>query len=331
MEIVKAEILFSRKCNLNCSYCNMANGKENILSIESWKLGMDQLKKLDCQFIAVYGAEPLLEFDKLLEVVPYAESIGIDTTIITNGTVPNTKSKLLRLYNAGARSLSMSYDPIPLDKSSSIKSDKAVNLLTWFKNLGNNVRDVAAIATVTKENFMSLPDMVHKMSRLGIWTFYDLYHHDRFQEGSKTKGYDPKYAFLTEEDCNKLYTVLDYVNDLKQEGCLVHTNSEYLKKLKENGYSILRKYNWNCATYKEFPSWVTVDCDGSVYPCDDFQPQRIQPFSVLEIYENWEYFKKEMRKAVLNGCPGCCWNTHIGAHAIKSGKESIEDYIHGRK
>jgi len=329
MELVKAEILFSRKCNLRCSYCNMADGRENTLPVTQWKKGLDQLKKLGCSFAAFYGAEPLLEYDKLLEVVPYAESIGIDTTIITNGTIVGTKKKLKKLYNAGARSLSMSYDPVPIDKSSRIKSEKAIDMLVWFKKLGNNVRDVAAIATVTAKNYMKLPLMIQKMSDLGIWTFYDIYHFDRQQPGSKTGEFNLGLSFADFE-ANKMVGVLREIDRMRIEGYLVHTNQHYLKVLSAKGYSAIHHYNWNCADYDVFPSWVTVDCDGVVYPCDDFQPDEAHEFNITEIYENWSNFKKKMKFVTKATCPGCCWNTKIGAHAIKVGLEDINDYIHGR-
>jgi len=319
-KIVKAEILFSRKCNLKCSYCNMADGRSNTLSVENWKIGMDNLKKLGCSFAAFYGAEVMLEFNKLLEVLPYAEHIGIDTTIITNGTIVGTQDKLQRLYARGATSLSMSYDPVPIDKSSEIKSKKALELLSWFKNRGSGVRDVAAIATITNQNYESLPGMVKLMSSLGIWTFYDLYHYDRGQPGCKCGKYDSELAI---RDNDKLLESLFAVGQLRKEGYLVHTNDHYLDVLNKKTVN-----KWNCADYDVFPSWVTIDCDGTVYPCDDFQPPEAKKFNVIEIYENWIDWRKKMKFLTKALCPGCFWNSHIGAHTIKAGLEDINDYIH---
>lgn len=328
-EIVKAEILFSRKCNLKCSYCAMADGRENTLSVLGWLKGMRKLKQLGCGLVAFYGAEPLLEFEKLVEILPYAEHLNIPTTLITNGSLVGTKPMLLRLYKEGARSLSMSYDPKPIDVASEIKSGKAIDTLTWFKGLGKNVRDVAAIATLTAKNFKYLPGMVKKMSSLDIWTFYDLYHFDRGQPGSKTAEIDDTLTF-TKTNSQSLINILNVVNRMKNDGYLVHTNNHYLDILKAQVTKTQSiNYSWNCADYDEFPSWITVDCDGSVYPCDDFQPREGRKFSVTEISENWDVFKKQMKLITKATCPGCVWNTKIGAHAIKAGIENINDYVHG--
>jgi len=327
-KIIKAEILFSRKCNLKCSYCKMVTNVKNTLSIEDWKNGLINLKELGCELVVFYGAEPLLEFDKLKHVIKIAANLSIDTTVITNGTVKNTKEKLCELYNNGLRSLSMSYDPLSLDRSSALKSEQALEILLWFKKF-KDIRDVAAIATITAGNYSYLPDMVKRMSAHGIWTFYDLYHFDRKQIGSKVAPLDDYYAFdvINAEGTRK---ILNQVNDMKKDGYLVHTNQHYIDILNKNS-RILLDYNWNCADYDQFPSWVTIDCDGTVYPCDDFQPKLVEPFKVTKLSTHWEEFSTKMKLMCKAICPGCFWNTHVGAHAIKAGIENIDDYVHGRK
>ena len=328
MKIVKAEILFSRKCNLNCSYCKMVTGAENTLSVEDWKEGLINLKELGCKFLAFYGAEPLLEFDKLKHVIKAAAKLSMDTTVITNGTVSDTRCKLTELYDYGLRSLSMSYDPVPLDRSSALKSEVALETLLWFNEFPN-VRDVAAIATITAANYDKLPLMVDQMSARGIWTFYDVYHFDRKQIGSKVSPINDSYAFdVVQAEHARL--VLGRVNEMKKDGYLVHTNQHYIDILNK-GSKMLLDYNWNCAKYDQFPSWVTIDCDGTVYPCDDFQPKLVEPFKVTKLSSTWDEFCTKMKLVTSACCPGCFWNTHVGAHAIKAGIENIDDYVHGRK
>jgi MoaA/NifB/PqqE/SkfB family radical SAM enzyme len=128
MNIVKAEILWSRTCPLSCSYCAMPDGRKNSPTIEQWCEGFRQLKKLGCSFAAFYGAEPLHDFDKLPEVIQFAEDIGIHTTVITSGVSTDARSKLKTLYEHGLRSLTTSYDEVYLDSSSKVKTNFAVEI-----------------------------------------------------------------------------------------------------------------------------------------------------------------------------------------------------------
>lgn len=328
MNIVKAEILFSRKCNLSCHYCNMVTGRVNERYVGEWLRGFDNLKSLGCSFAAFYGAEPLLEFEKLVPVINYAEKIGIHTTVITSGVVPDFKEKLDVLHENGLRSLSMSYDIIPLDNASRAKMDKTIGTLQWFKEK-ENVRDVAAITTLTSTNFHLLEDTIRMNNALGIWTFFDLIHPDRGQPGSKCKGNGEGLLF-DDRHFSDLFLVLQRVLRLKEEGYLVHVSKECLDIISRNDFYALKNYNWNCAKYEQFPSWVTIDCDGSVHYCDDFMEQRRRPkFDMTTLFKDWEVFAEYGKALVSSRCRGCVWTTHIDAHLIKAGVNPVSSYVHG--
>lgn len=196
--ITKAEILWTRQCPLKCSYCAMATGGSNDKPYIFWQNTADELKKLQCRFAAFYGAEPLADeknIGKLASVLLYFDKIGIDTTIITSGVVPRLREKLKLLHDFNLKSLTMSYDIEPLDKSSKVKSNKALETLQWFKSLGN-IRDVATITTLTRTNFRLLEDHIKRMTDLGIWVFFDLIHDDRLQPGGKCRHTDVTESLL---------------------------------------------------------------------------------------------------------------------------------------
>lgn len=328
MKIVKAEILFSRQCPLSCSYCGMKNDKQNTRSIEDWCSGLQNLKALGCEFAAFYGAEPLLEFDKLKLLIPFAEKIGINTTIITSGAVPDFRKKLKSLHSYGAKSISMSYDMIPLDEASKVKSENAIEHLQYFQSLGD-IRDVAAIATLTRTNFHLLPETIINNTKLGIWTFFDFIHPDRGLPGTKCKG-NGKGLLFEERDFPHLLKVLHKVVELKKDGYLVHVSKEFLSLMAQNNFSLLKNFNWNCAKHDVFPSWVTIDCDGSVHYCDDFQEQRSRPrFDMTSLNADWDKYSEYGKKLILDRCRGCSWSTHIDAHFIKMGVNDINSYVHG--
>ena len=323
-KIIKAEILWSRDCSLGCSYCAMADGRRNTISEFDWEMGFYQLKKLGCSFAAFYGAEPLNDFEKLPNVIEYAESIGIHTTVITSGVTPYLNNKLRILYEHGLRSITTSYDMVSLGNSSAIKSAKAMDIINQFRSFGTT-RDAAIVATLTRTNFKLLPETIKKMSDKNIWTFFDLIHPDRHQPGSKVKN--TEHLLFRQEDLNELNNVLAEVLSLKKEGYLCHTSESFIKHLSKLRVSTF--YTWCCAEEDNFPAFITIDCDGLVYPCDDFQPKEITNIKIWEIADRWEEFCSVWKKEVIATCPGCCWNTHLDAHAIKRNELPITDYIHG--
>lgn len=335
MRIVKAEMLWTRCCPLRCEYCAMVDGRSNSQSVEFWIQTAYALANLGCGFAAFYGAEPLVEdIDKLGMTINAFEKNGIKTTVITSGCVPDFEAKLDTLYQYGLRSLSMSYDIVPLGPSSKAKSSKAIKHLTdWLKR--DNVRDAAAIATLTRTNFRELPRSIQELDKLGIWTFFDMIHTDRGQEGCKVKDTPQTRELLfREEDMIDLKYTLIEVSKLKMRGCLCHSSNQFLDLICRENFRHLRAYDWNCGRHRSFPAWLTIDCDGRVYPCDDFQPHgdgREHQWFANRIDQDFAGFSEWMKKQCLAGCPGCLWNTHYDAHMIKEGQIPFCNYVHTKE
>jgi MoaA/NifB/PqqE/SkfB family radical SAM enzyme len=312
----------------------MVDKRRNTPTLDQWKEGFRQLKRLGCSFAAFYGAEPLEEFEKLPEIIQFSEDIDISTTVITSGISDYADDKLKVLYEHGLRSITASYDDISTDLSSRKKSSLALTMIDHFRSFGP-VRDVAVVVTLTRKNFRNLPDIIKDMSAKGIWTFFDLIHEDRGQPGSKVFTTDAsKDLYFQHEDWADLAEVLTQVQRMKKD-YLCHASIQFIETLKIVAASMIAgsrsPYLWNCSDYGCFPSWVTIDCDGIVYPCDDFQPrdENVPKVEAWNLRKNWPAFMKLWQKIVAARCPGCLWNTHIDAHLIKRGLLPLTDYIHG--
>ena len=329
MQIVKAEILWDRRCNLKCSYCGMVTGEANSFPLERWKKGFEALKNLGCGFCAFYGAEPLMSFEYLPEIIQFVENLGIKTTVITTGVVANFYDKLDILYEHGLRSLTMSNDLLKdgLDISSKVKSMSYLGGLDYFKSK-HDIRDMAAVTTLTRTNYHLLIPSIKRLSDQGIWSFFDFIHPDRNIPGSKCRNYPGiKKLLFTDEDLPKVIDVLEEVEILRNSGYLVHSGGPYFMDIVRGSKGrVINKFAWHCAYEKEFPAWVTVDCDGKVGVCDDYWPPLTIPFDKLE--EHWNAFTIAGKSLTKAQCSGCCWGTHIGAMAIKKGIETFDSYVH---
>jgi len=310
----------------------MADGRANELSVDEWKHGMINLRALGCRFAAFYGAEPLYDRpEDLAEVVGFAEYIGIHTTVITSGVVPHTEELIKMLYKKGAKSLSVSYDIQACDRHAEIKTRKALHLLELFQSLGP-YRDVAAIATIGEHNFEMMPKAIEQLSAKNIWFLFDILHPDRHQPGSKCSGTGEPYLI---KSWDKFGQVLDTIIKMKEEGYLCHASKPFMKFIQYlvnqqiQGVEMFK--SWNCGIDPQFPGWVTVDCDGLVYPCDDFQPRiygEVPPITITNLFHKKEEFRELWKPIVRKTCPGCLWNTHFDTFEILMGKVPFSDYVH---
>ena len=324
-KLVKAEILWSRKCPLKCSFCAMPNDTEGA-PISLMVKGLSNLKDLGCEFIAIYGASPLYDFRGLAEYVTVAEKLDILTTIIVDGIGgKKDKEKIQQLYDGGLRSLTVSEDFVPYDKSSSLKSKAGLALLDWFVKLPD-IRDVEIITTVTNQNYKevlkSVPTLLKKYGSKA-WFSFDFLHLDRGHPGTKCKGKDTKLLLNRKETLSFLTSLLV----LKQTGYNIHQSKTFLKECLKN-LSMITDFTWKCAPDEVFPSWLTIDADGTVLPCDDYHSDRswkIWDFDVSDYDDFTEFYAKEVEEK----CKGCApWSTHHMAHEIKRKDKGFKDYVH---
>jgi len=295
-----------------------------------WKKGVQQLKKLDCGFCAIYGAEPLEDFEHLPAFVAMLSGSHIESTVITSCVVPQLKQKLTKLYNAGLRSLTVSYDgDKTYDESSAAKTKIGIKTLRWFRDQFSDLRDVAIVVTINRRNYKQIPDIVRRMTKEGIWTLFDFIHPDRGQPGSKCRNTElTKKLLFQEEDLPGVVGMLEEIKILKEQNHLVHWSNLLLDYMKEYP-KVLINYDWHCVEKDVFPSWITVENTGEVYCCDDFHiindPNK---FYLWEIADRFEEFTKYWMGLARRYCRGCIWNTHWDANAIKRGTIPFSDYVH---
>ena len=325
-KITKVEVLWTYKCCRECKGCAMNSGEVNTRTLDDWKKGILNFKALGAKFLCVYGAEPLMDFDNLPEVIQFAESIGIDTTVITSFPFTEICKEYLQiLYKNGLRSLTTSFDPISYDHHSEAKTHQALDMLKYFQSLGP-VRDTAAVVTVTSDNLQTLPGISKLLTSEGIWMFCDLMHWDRGNKGTKCKG-EKRNIHLDYSDLDEFKEVYHELLDMKKDGALIHIDPLTVKKIEDDNLH----FSWNCSSNREFPSWITVDPHGEVFPCDDFKPKGNKKFDMTDICKRWRSFEDFWKKQVKYYCKGCLWSTHIQSHSVKRGLMDIKDFIHDNR
>lgn len=316
-QIMKAEVLLTRRCNLACKACNLIKETKSELSLAEWKEAFDIIySDLGGDFIALYGGEPLMLGDDLIEIVRYLAEYrkdGKDFTVISN-SIGLTPDFMRRLMDAGLQSWTASIDGVVnddcYDKYSMAKTNVGFNALIKFKEMG--LRDCCGIFTITRKNIQSLPQVIDILSSHGIWTGFDFIHynkgndiigHSRFNSSREIIGED---VLFTEEDAPMIKEVLAIVKKMKKEGYMVFPSFEAIDKLSDPDISI--NLNWNC----KYPASITLDCDGSLGCCDDYIGKNVGKWSIFDLKgrKGWKEFTDIYKQDVAK-CYNCAWATHI--------------------
>ncbi len=239
-------------CNLKCIYCyNKQQRKEatgSELTTEEWFDVFDQAKDLGIEVVAFTGGEPLLRKD-VFELAGYANSTGMTSTLLTNGILINRDNieELVRSFGTFALSLDSHIE----EKNDFLRGKGTYKAtIDAIRLLQERNRVFTIMAVITKHNVFDMPGL-HRFS-------------------------------LEELDCSNIFTS-PYIPNSMDEVDLLPELEDYMKtmadviKIVEDFYgedrlSILkfrgkpvRHCHCGAAAVE-----ISVDADGSVYPCQAF-------------------------------------------------------------
>lgn len=122
------------KCNLKCKHCyseSVDQAAPDELSTEEAFQLMDGLSKWGIGLLVIDGGEPLCRGD-FLDVVKYASSKGIRTTIGSNSTLID-EAMARKMLDAGVRSVAISVDGADAQTHDSFRGTRAVPLSKLLK------------------------------------------------------------------------------------------------------------------------------------------------------------------------------------------------------
>jgi MoaA/NifB/PqqE/SkfB family radical SAM enzyme len=324
--ILKAEILLTRHCNLNCSYCNIVdNSRKSELGYNDWCKAFDNIiNVLGAKFLALYGGEPLVKFDLLCELIRYLslKYPEIDHTVISN-SILLTPDRAKELVRAGLKSWTVSADSL---SNANARDNAGFKALELFRLLG--VKDLAVSITIHKKNLHEVVDLVRYVNSQGYWALFDIIH---FDKGGYTFSPKPEKCpeyVLTMEDAPQLQKIAHELTTMYyKEDALIHQLPEFFNYVANPYYSIER--NWMCS----YPAWITVDSNGYMMCCEDWSPSNTYSHNITEItdQEKWDKFVEVWKKDVSK-CKGCLWSGHLLSEiALKAGQAGADYFAHKKR
>jgi len=269
--------LITRRCNLACEYCQISGHIDQPLRPQSYpdseyyfKNEKDSewwIKTLSSYFAAnkdvffiLYGGEPFIRWELLVDIVNFLNKINAKYTIISNCTEGVKKNifkffkKVEGVYGFTASidpsaNINVCYDREGCNDDEIYKSQVGYRMLLELMNLGL-VKDPVAEITCDCDSIYKLEDLVKQLSKDGITsdiTMIDI---------AKGNYYDFSNIYGQMALVPKDQDVRDIFNRLKNSNYLIHMKDKLLDMI----YDCL-PCNVDCEMEKGLSN-VTIDSDG---------------------------------------------------------------------
>ncbi len=154
------------KCNSHCIHCGSAAGidrKDNLSDNEIMRI-CDELAEMKCHLVALIGGETFLH-PLWKEIVKKLRSSEIEVQIITNALALN-KEKIEFLSEQKIETVGISLDGSCPEIHDKIRNVPGIfnHIMSLKDDVFRNLLQTIAITTVTKKNFLDLPNILNVVS-----------------------------------------------------------------------------------------------------------------------------------------------------------------------
>jgi len=303
------------KCNLKCKHCYSESvdqaAPDELTTEEAFRL-MDDLAKWGIRLLVIDGGEPLCRED-MLDVVKYASSKGIRTTIGSNGTLID-EAMARKMLEAGVKAVAISVDGADAQTHDSFRGVSGT--------FEDTIRGIEACRTaglpfqfntvIRKETLPQLEDILNLAvdSGANAAELFDLVAAGRAKQESREQVLDlserkrtMEWLAMAQVECPivirvpacPMYPLLLQQQEIKPK----HFPMEMLQRVPY--------YGRGCAAGMPM-GYVMVKCNGEVNPCMLLQVKlgNIREQSIISIWENSPVLTQLRQRELLKGECGDC-------------------------
>jgi radical SAM protein with 4Fe4S-binding SPASM domain len=314
-----ASYSITTKCNLKCKHCYSSSVDEaspyELSTKEAFSL-VDDLSRWGIGLLIIDGGEPLCRED-LLDVVRYASSKGIRTTIGSNGTLID-EAMARKLVDAGVMAVAISVDGADAVTHDLFRGvDGAFEqTLRGIESCRNSGLLFQLNMVIRKDNLSQLDDMLRLAVDLGA---------------NAAEVFDLVAAGRAKNECKELVLSLEerkvvmerlaqaqeyYPIVIRVPGCPMYPLILQEKNIKPKHFPVemLRRipyYGRGCAAGMP-KGYVMVLSNGEVNPCMLLQINlgNIREQSIMSIWENSPVLAQlRQRELLKDECGVCSYNT----------------------
>jgi radical SAM protein with 4Fe4S-binding SPASM domain len=169
----RMDLALTYRCQNDCPHCYVGRPKDfPEMSTEAWKRVIDRCWELGIPHLTFTGGEATLWPD-LVELVQYAEDVGLVTGLQTNGRKLRDRAYVDRLLLAG-----LDHVQITLESHDAAIHDRMVGALGAWQETVDAIRTVVDAdiymmtnTTITTENVDGIEDTIAFAASLGVPTF----------------------------------------------------------------------------------------------------------------------------------------------------------------
>ena len=307
----------TQKCNLKCKHCYSESieqaAPDELSTKEAYRL-IDDLSGWGIGLLIIDGGEPLCRED-VLDVVKYASTKGIRTTIGSNGTLID-RSMASKMVDAGVMAVAISVDGADAKTHDSFRGvagafDQTLKGLEACRNAGLPFQFNTVIR---KDNLSQLEDLLHMAVEYGADAaeIFDLIAAGRAKEECRDQ-------VLTNEERKRVMEWLaefqeDYPLIIRVPGCPMYPLLLQEKQIKPKHFPLdmLRRvpyFGRGCAAGMPM-GYVMVQCNGEVNPCMLLQIKlgNVREESIVSIWENSTVlYQLRQRELLKDGCDHCSY------------------------
>ena len=294
----------TNRCPLRCKMCDIWKlnaSPEKELSVEVMKRIIDECKDLGINYVSFVGGEALVRREDTLELVEYADSKGLHTTIVSNahfldkeicGRVLGTRLKRLALSLDGAKK--QTHDFIR-GKGNYDKVIESAN--TMLKLRERNQIKVDFTTVVMSYNFRELVDIYWLGKRMGIdQVFYQAVVLD-----NTFKNFDyNEEVWINGNDLEELKSIIKKLISLKGRDNFIFNSVEYLRAIPQY---FEKRENFNFGACLAGFMNLNIDPYGNISVCGFGPNLNIRDGSISDL---WKHEKFNKTRNLIKRCKRPC-------------------------
>jgi len=275
------------RCNLRCPFCEYWRAPGPEMTKEAIFAMLDDARSFGIGVYNAWTAEPLLRRD-LPEILGHAKSLGITTSLITNGQL--LSKRVGELCNLDY--LSVSVDGIKTYRE--IRGASIEPVIEGIKAAQEVGHQVLMNCVVSRKNLSELEALVDLAEELGALISFEPLHETPGVEGGVWKDMG-----IGKADLPAFRRSVDRLIEMKKEGRPIINSLTYLKMVRERGP------DFRCHA----PQIVlSVASDGTIMSC------RVHKEPLGHVSEGlarvWESSKKR-REEIVRECDGCLFFGYV--------------------